>query len=378
MIQFKILKKSKKSSARLGILKTPHGEVETPALVGVATQASVKTLTSEEAQRTKTQMLIMNTFHLHLKPGEKLVKKHGGLHKFMNWNRPIMTDSGGFQVFSLGFGKDLGMSKILRKTSNTSIEKGQQPKLLKITDEGVLFTSYIDGRKIFLGPKESIKIQEALGADIMFAFDECPPPNAAREYVEHSLARTHVWARMCLKARKSKQALYGIVQGGSFEDLRRKSAEYIGSLPFDGFGIGGEMGVDKAWMFKMLKGTTDLLSEGKPRHLLGNGYPEDMPGIVRGGIDTFDCVVPTHHARHGVAFTSVGRLDMKKTKFLGDKKPLDPRCECEVCEHYSRGYITHLLRAKEVTPLRLLTFHNLFYFHSLMEALRKEIKKGKI
>ena len=378
MLEFKILKKSKKSNARLGVLKTSHGVVETPALVAVATQAVVKTLTSEEAKQAKSRILIANTFHLHLKPGEKSVKSFGGLHKFMNWDRPLMTDSGGFQVFSLGFGRDHGVGKILKKKSQSSISAGDQPQKIKITSDGVLFNSPIDGRKIFLGPKESIKIQQSLGADIIFAFDECTSPLADYEYTKKSLIKTHRWAKICLENKPAKQALFGITQGGKFKDLRIESAKFIGSLPFDGFGIGGEFGGDKNTMIKMLDWTIKELPEEKPRHLLGIGHLEDIPKIIKSGVDTFDCIVPTHYARHGYAFTSEGRLDMSKSKLLKDKNPIDKKCSCFVCQNYSRGYIAHLLKAKEITPLKLLTFHNLYFFNSYIEKIRSDIKKGRI
>ncbi len=378
MLEFKILKKSKKSNARLGVLKTSHGVVETPALVTVATQAVVKTLTSEEVKQAKSQILIANTFHLHLKPGEKGVKSFGGLHKFMNWQKPLMTDSGGFQVFSLGFGSDHGVGKILKKKSNSSILVGQQPKNIKITNDGVYFNSPVDGKKIFLGPKESMIIQEALGADIIFSFDECTSPLADYEYTKKSLVKTHRWAKICLENKPAKQALFGITQGGKFKDLRIESAKFIGSLPFDGFGIGGEFGGDKNTMIKMLDWTIKELPDEKPRHLLGIGHLEDIPKIIKSGVDTFDCIVPTHYARHGYAFTSSGRVDMSKTKFLKDKNPLDKKCGCFVCQNYTRGYITHLLKAKEITPLKLLTFHNLYFFNSYIEKIRDDIKKGKI
>ena len=377
-MDFKIIKKSQKSRARLGILETSFGEVETPTLVPVATQAVVKTLNSEELPQTKTQILISNTFHLHLKPAEGIIKKMGGLHKFMNWPKAIMTDSGGFQVFSLGFGRDLGVGKILREKSKTKIELGQQPKLLKITDEGVLFTSYIDGKKIFLGPKESIKIQEALGADIIFAFDECTSPTANYEYTKKSLIKTHKWAKICLKEKRSKQALFGIVQGGKFKDLRKESAKLISSLDFDGFGIGGEFGDNKNEMIKMVDWVIDELPDEKPRHLLGIGHPDDILKIIKSGVDTFDCIAPTHYARHGTAFVSTGRLDMNKLGFLKDKNPLDKKCDCFVCQNYSRSYITHLVRSKEITGLKLLTFHNLYFFNSMIEKIREDIKNGKV
>ena len=381
MISFKILKKSKRTKARLGLLKTKHGVIETPCLVPVATQAVVKTLTSEEVKETKSQILICNTYHLHLKPGEDLIRKAGGLHQFMNWPGPLMTDSGGFQVFSLGFGKDYGIGKILKEKNTGEIEYGQQPKLLKITQDGVYFRSFLDGKKIFLGPKESIKIQEKLGADIIFAFDECTSPIANYRYTKKSLERTHKWAIQCLKAKSTKrkaQSLFGIVQGGRFKDLRVESARFIGNLPFDGFGIGGEFGDDKKKMLAMLNWVIRELPHGKPRHLLGIGYLEDIPKIIERGVDLFDCNVPTHYARRGIAFVSSGKLDLGQAKFLKDNNSLDKKCSCFVCQNYKRNYICHLFRAKEITALKLLTFHNLYFFNNLIEKIREKIKQGKM
>lgn len=381
IMEFKILKKSKKSKARLGLIETEHGIVETPTLVPVATQGAVKTLTSEEAGAAKCQILIANTYHLHLKPGEKIIKSGGGLHKFMNWQKPLMTDSGGFQVFSLGFGHDLKVGKILKYfpgARRKRVEKNQQPKFLKITKDGVFFRSPIDGREVFLGPKESMKIQEALAADIIFAFDECTPPLATFEYAKKALERTHNWAKICIEQKKSAQAIFGIVQGSRFKNLRQESAKFINSLGFDGFGIGGDLGENKETTMKILNWTIPHLDESKPRHLLGIGYLEDMENIIKRGIDTFDCIVPTHYARHGTAFTSVGKLDMAKSKFLNDKNPLDKNCGCFVCQNYRRNYICHLFRANEITALKLLTFHNLYFFNSFVENIRKKIKDGKI
>jgi len=381
MTEFKILKKSKRSRARLGVLKTSHGEVETPTLVPVATQGAVKALTSKEASEAKCQILIANTFHLHLKPGEGVVKAAGKLHRFMGWPRPLMTDSGGFQVFSLGFGKDFKTGKISKKSKTKTITLKSKPQDLKITDEGVWFQSPIDGKKLFLGPKESIKIQETLGADIIFAFDECTSPLANLKYVEKSLRRTHEWAKISLKAKKSKQAIFGIVQGSHFKAMRRQSAEFIDSLGFQGYGIGGDLGditSDKKMTKKILEWTIPYLDEKKPRHLLGIGYLEDMEKIIKEGVDLFDCTVPTQQARHGAAFTGEGKLDMAKTKFLKDKKPLDKKCRCFICRDYSRSYISHLFRAKEITALRLLTFHNLFFFNTFVEKIREKIKQGKL
>lgn len=377
MIEFKILKKSNKSRARLGVLNTPHGQVMTPTLVAVGTQAVVKTLTWEQVKQTNTQLIISNTFHLHLKPGENVIKKSGGINKFSGWNGPFMTDSAGYQVFSLGFGMDFGTGKILKAQSKQTIKEGQQPQKIKITDDGVEFRSPVDGKKLFIGPKESIKIQETIGADIINAFDECTSPISDYAYTKKSLERTHRWADVCLETKKSKQALYGIIQGGKFKDLRIESAKYIGEREFDGFAIGGEFGNEKRTMTDMLSWIMPFLNENKPRHLLGIGHPEDIVPIIKEGVDTFDCIVPTHYGRHGVAFTSKGRIDMTKREFLNDKKPLDTSCSCFACTVYSRSYITHLLKAKEILPLTLLSFHNLFFFHSYIQRIREEIKNGK-
>jgi len=380
-VNFKILKKSNKSKARLGFLETENGVVETPCFVPVATQAVIKTLDSQEVEEAKSQMLICNTFWLHLKSSEKVIEKAGGLHKFMNWKKPLMTDSGGFQVFSLGLGRDYNFgSKIINEKEDKKelIKENAQPTKVKITDRGVFFRSPIDGTELFLGPKESIKIQEQLGADIIFAFDECTPPLADYNYVKKSLEKTHRWAKECLKYKKSKQALYGIVQGSKFKDLRTESAKFIGELNFDGFGIGGEFGNNKKQMGEMVSLVTDNLPEKKPRHLLGIGHLDDMEIIIKAGIDTFDCIAPTHYARRGIAFTSEGRIDLNKIKYLKKNEPLDKNCLCPVCVNYKKDYICHLLRAKEITPLKLLTQHNLWYFNTFVEDIRKKIKRGEI
>ncbi len=389
-MNFHISKKSKLSNARLGFLETSHGVVQTPCLVPVATQAVVKTLTSEEVEKTNSQILIANTFHLHLKPGEKILEKAGGIHEFMRWKKPLMTDSGGFQVFSLGFGRDHGIGKIIKSPNKKNLNRptdrsmgleikiGSQPQKIKIMQDGVYFKSPIDGRELFIGPKESIKIQEKIGADIIFAFDECTAPLADYEYTKNSLIKTHAWAKMCLKAKKSTQALYGIVQGGKYKDLRIESAKFIGALPFDGFGIGGEFGADKKTMEEMLKWVIVELPEKKPRHLLGIGRLEDIEKIIKAGVDTFDCTVPTHYARRGIAFTSEGKLNLKQTKFLKKREPLDKGCVCQVCLVYKKDYICHLLKAGEITALRLITFHNLHYFNEFVAQIREKIRRGEV
>jgi len=379
MIEFSILKKSKKSRARLGILKTPHGEVETPAFVGVATNATIKALRSDEVLRTNTQILIANTYHLHIEPGESIVKAAGGLNRFMDWPRPMMTDSGGFQVFSLGFGRDLGVGKVAKAFPGKLerlVEKNSQPNHVKITDDGVFFRSPLSGKEMFLGPKESMKIQEKLGADIIFAFDECTPPGATRQYIGTSSERTHRWAEVCLKEKKSQQALYGIVQGSRFKDLRQESARMIDAMDFDGFGIGGDLGESKIGTRDVLRWTLPLLSDQKPRHLLGIGHLEDIELIVKEGVDTFDCTVPTHYARRGVAFTSGGRVDLNKTAMLRDKEPVDAKCDCLVCASYRRNYIAHLIRAREITGSALLTFHNLYFWNAYVQKIREKIRRG--
>ncbi|MBI4457913.1 tRNA guanosine(34) transglycosylase Tgt [Candidatus Uhrbacteria bacterium] len=377
-IAFTIAKKSKKSRARMGVISTPHGDVETPALVTVATQAAVKALTNDQAAAAGSKLLIANTLHLHLKPGGTIVKNAGGLQEFMAWNGPMMTDSGGFQVFSLGFGRDFGMGKILKEKSKAKIGARAKPKLLTIGEDGVLFTSYLDGKKIFMGPKDSIRIQEAIGADIIFAFDECTSPIADRAYTIAAMERTHRWAKVCLDAQRTKQALFGIVQGGKFLDLRRQSAKIIGAMPFAGFGIGGEFGADKRTMSVMIRAVVNELPDEKPRHLLGIGHPEDIRRIIKEGIDTFDCTVPTHYARHGTAFTSRGRIEIGKAGYYKDRKPLDPACECPVCTEHSRAYLCHLFRAKEMTAGTLLTMHNLHFFNGLVVQVRNEIRRGKV
>ncbi len=378
-MKFHISKKSKISNARLGVIETEHGVIETPCFVPVATQAVVKTLTSEEVLQTNSQVLICNTFHLHLKPGEEIIKKAGGIHEFANLKVPLMTDSGGFQVFSLGFGRDHGVGKIDTAEDKKKVIKiKHQPQNIKIMQNGVYFKSPIDGRELFIGPRESIAIQEKLGADIIFTFDECTSPLADYEYTKKSLEKTHKWAQVCLDVKKSNQALYGIVQGGKYKDLRLESAKLIGAMPFDGFGIGGEFGNDKKQMPKMLKWVIDELPEKKPRHLLGIGHLEDIEKIIKCGVDTFDCTVPTHYARRGIAFTSEGKLNLKQTKFLKKREPLDKGCVCKVCLHYKKDYICHLFKAGEITAMSLLTFHNIYYFNNYVAEIRARIKKGEV
>lgn len=368
--------------ARVGRLLTPHGEAETPALVIVATQASVKGLTPEEVQATGTQIVLANTYHLYLRPGADLVARMGGLHRFMGWAGPLMTDSGGFQVFSLGFALEHGVGKIAKTFPGIDVEapaKGVKPGLVAIDDDGVTFTSHLDGSRHRFTPEKSIKVQEKLGADIIFAFDECTSPLHDFEYTRRALERTHRWALRCLAARtRSDQALFGIVQGGAYRELREASARFIGSLPFDGYGIGGSLGRSKAEMWQVVGWVVPLLPEDKPRHLLGIGEPEDLlEGIAR-GIDLFDCVAPTRLGRHGAAYTRRGRLNLRAAGLREDPEPIEAGCDCYTCRRFSRAYLRHLFNAGEMLGPRLVTIHNIRFLQRLVEGARAALRAGAL
>ncbi len=385
--KFKILKKSKKSRARLGVIETKHGVMHTPAFFPVATKACIKTLDTTDIENLGFEGVLANTYHLMLKPGEKVIKAIGGLHKFMGYNGVIATDSGGFQVFSLGKGLGHAVSKLgcqtrVRPMPDPSLAP-KMTSLVRIREKGVWFKSHIDGKQYFLSPEKSIQIQQDLGADIIFTLDECTSPLDTIEYTKKAMERTHRWAKRCLLAHSKKdQALFGIVQGGLNKKLRQESAKFIGSLNFDGFGIGGSLGVavdtTKRKMMQILDWTIPLLPENKPRHLLGIGYLDDLEKSVKKGIDLFDCVYPTRMARHGVALTSHGALNLRKAKFLQNKSPIAQKCSCPVCKNYSRAYISHLMRTKEITGMRLLTIHNLCFLKDFMDKIQKRIKQGII
>jgi tRNA-guanine transglycosylase len=379
MPRFTVLKQSTKSRARLGLLETAHGVIETPSFVPVATRGALRLLTHEHAYRAGTQVAIANTYHMHLTPGEDVVAQHGGLHRFMHWDKPLFTDSGGFQVFSLGFGEDHGVGKILKERPNEMLDKDAAPKKVRMTEDGVHFASPRDGSMLFLSPEISIGIQEKLGADMIFAFDECPSPLAGREYLEQSVARTHRWAQRCIDAHtRTDQALYGIVQGGAHADLREQSARIIGAMECDGFGIGGEFGYGKDDMADMLARVADILPPDKPRHLLGVGHPEDFVHIVQNGMDTFDCIAPTHYARHGTAFTSAGRLDLRKPDLLESERPIDETCTCYACTMHTRAYVAHLIRAHDHTGHVLASIHNVHFLNNLATQLRTKIKNDEL
>lgn len=377
---FKILKKSKKSKARLGLIKTPHGQIKTPAFLPVATQATIKSLTPADLKEIGFPALLCNTYHLYLRPGHKIIQKLGGLHQFMNWPGPIITDSGGFQVFSLGFGLEHGVGKIagIFPENFKKLKKPVKQKLAKIDQQGVEFSSHLDGSKHRLTPQKSIQIQEALGADIILAFDECTSPLATKQYTQRAIERTHRWAEICLQTKERKdQFLFGIIQGGQWPDLRIKSAQFISQLPFDGLAIGGSLGKTKKDMFKILDWVIPEIPEQKPCHLLGIGQPEDLLKAIKKGVDLFDCVYPTRLARHGTFLTGSGELNILNSSFQRDKKPIMKNCACYTCRNFSRAYLHHLFKTKEMLGPCLATFHNLWFIYQFMKKIRKDIKDDK-
>jgi len=383
-LKFEIKKELAGKLGRAGILETPHGIIETPAFVTVGTKATVKALSPEQVKSIGAQVVLANTYHLYLEPGDERVKKFGGLHKFMNWSGPTMTDSGGFQVFSLGaaYGKEL--SKITKITDPSQLlaersTEGETPRLASIGADGVSFRSHLDGSLHYITPEKSIEIQHNLGADIIFAFDECTSPTESIAYQEEALDRTHRWAKKSLEYHQSKenskhQALFGIVQGGREEHLRKKSAEYISSLDFDGFGIGGSFA--KEDMETAVLWVNEILPKEKPRHLLGIGEPEDLIMGIENGVDLFDCVAPTRNGRGGTLYTSEGKINIRNAQFREDEGPLDAECGCEVCKNYSRAYLCHLYRAHEMLGGTLGSMHNLYFIINLVKRLRQAILDG--
>jgi len=382
-ITFEVEAEDPASRARAGLLRTPHGTARTPLLCPVATQATVKTLDPHELREVGAEMVLANAYHLYLRPGADLVAHFGGLHGFMSWDGPMVTDSGGWQVFSLGFGLEHGVGKIASLFPDEGEARprarGQQPRLTRIDADGVTFTSHIDGSTHRFTPEVSIAVQEKLGADLMLAFDECTSPLHDEAYTAQALTRTHQWAERCLAARtRDDQGLLGIIQGGPFEALRKASAALIGNLPFDGFAIGGSLGASKDDMRRILDWTLPLLPDQRPRHLLGIGEPEDIFDAVERGIDMFDCVAPTRHARHGVLYTPDGRLMIHNARFREDFGPLDPACGCYTCTNFTRAYLRHLFVADELLGYRLATIHNLTFALGLMRRIRDGIASRQL
>ena len=349
-VRYELIKECKDTKARVGRLHTPHGIIDTPVFMPVGTQATVKTMTPEELKTIGAEIILSNTYHLYLRPGHELVKGAGGLHKFMNWDRPILTDSGGFQVFSLG-------------------------PLRKITEEGVTFKSHLDGSSHFLTPEKATEIQMALGSDIAMVFDECAPYPCTHEYAKNSLERTSRWAKRCKEFHnREDQALFGIVQGGIYLDLREQSAKEIVDIDFPGYAIGGlSVGEPKHHMYEVLEHTTPLLPRDKARYLMGVGSPDCLVEGVLRGVDMFDCVLPTRIARNGTMMTQNGKVVIKNAKYTSDFEPLDPGCDCYTCKNYSKAYLRHLFKANETLGLRLATIHNLHFLIKLMKNMRQAI-----
>ena len=352
MIKFEILKKHSHSSARLGILETPRGKIDTPCFMPVGTQATVKALTRENLESIGAQIILGNTYHLYLRPGHDLIQSLGGLHKFMNWTHPILTDSGGYQVFSMN-------------------------KLTKVTEEGVKFKSHIDGSSHFISPEKAVEIQEALGADIIMAFDEPTPYPSDLANTQKSLSLTTRWAKRCRAALQSKnQSLFGIIQGGMYPNLRKESSEQIIELDFPGYAIGGlSVGEEKHLMNDMTELTSSLLPELKPRYLMGVGTPEDLLTCSSMGVDMFDCVMPTRNARNGYLFITGGKINIRNSQYHNDPKPIDSNCSCYTCKNYSRAYLRHLIMAGEILAMHLLTLHNSYFYQNWMKNIRIAIEE---
>jgi len=392
-ITFEIQKRSSTSRARAGVIHTLHGDIETPSFVVVGTKGTVKGIKPEDLEEyIGAQVALANTYHLYLQPGHEVVKEAGGLHQFANWNMPTMTDSGGFQVFSLGAAFGKGVTKFAK--GDESPEEGlnvyskevaqSHGKLCVIDEEGVTFTSHHDGSMHRFTAERSIEIQHAIGADIIVAFDECTSPTAEKEYQEEAMERTHRWAKRSILAHKQnydalkKQGLYGVVQGGRYLDLREKSAKVLSAMDFDGFGIGGSF--SKEDLGPSLEVVNDVLPEDKPRHLLGIGEPEDILRGVHAGCDTFDCVAPTRLARTGTIYAhtheGIVKLNLMNTKYQRDFGKPDEGCDCYVCTHYTRAYLAHLFRSQEMLGAHLASIHNLYSIVQYTKRLREEILKG--
>lgn len=385
-LNFTIHARDKDSRARAGVIQTAHGAIETPVFMPVGTKGTVKALTPEEVKAHGAHIILGNTYHLYLQPGHELIARHGGLHQFMQWHGPILTDSGGFQVFSLKYG---GIADEVKGRGSYT----PKPGMVKVTDDAVIFKSTIDGSKHVFTPERSIEIQKGIGADIILCFDELPPFRAGYDYTRQSLKRTHRWEERCLTYHQETlaglhdipmpnpdQSLFGIVHGGVFPDLRKASAEHIGAMAFDGLCIGGSLGANKSQIYEVVDMTVPHMPDGKPRHLLGIGDVDDLFEGVARGIDMFDCVSPTRLGRHGAALVRDAsknfRLNVNNASCRDSDEPLDRWCTCTVCQTYSRAYIHHLFRAKELLGIRLVSLHNVAFLLHLMREVRQSIIEG--
>lgn len=374
---FELIHEDNTTGARAGIMHTDHGDIPTPCFMPVGTQATVKTLDQNDLEKLDAPIILGNTYHLHLRPGEDLIDELGGLHKFMNWDKPILTDSGGFQVFSLGLQKEIKNNK---PHGNAA--------LVEIDEDGVTFKSHLDGSTHRFTPEAAVQIQHKIGADIIMAFDECTPDAAPYEYTKEAMERTHRWAERCLNEHKNKktkkdyrQFLFGIIQGANHRELREESGRFISSLDFDGIAVGGEsIGYNMEATGEIMKWLKPILPKDKPRYTMGVGLaPSDLLKVVAMGADMFDCVAPTRLARHGMLFANnkVGRININNAPFAKDTNPIDEKCTCEVCAKYSRAYIHHLFNAQEMTAMRLATIHNLHFMLNLMREARQAILEDK-
>jgi len=372
MFEFKIKKSAKDSLARTGVFNTPHGKIKTPVFMPVGTKATVKTLSQKDLEKLDAEIILANTYHLFLRPGEALIKKMGGLHKWMNWNGPMLTDSGGYQVFSLAQNKEFSKNTNFKTT-------------VKIDQNGVKFKSHLDGSNHYITPEKAIQIQHDLGADIIMAFDECAPADSSKEYFKKAMGITHSWLSRCKKEHEklskkhpaSKQALFGIVQGGTYKDLRIESAKFVNEQNLPGNAIGGlAIGEGKKTMYKMVENVIPHLDLNRPRYLMGVGTPEDLLECVDRGVDMFDCVHPTRMSRHGAFFTKTGRFNIKNEQFKFDKNPLEKGCDCETCKNHSRSYLRHLIFENEISGLRLMTIHNVHFLLNLMNEIRVNLEQN--
>ena len=384
---WKISHLSKKYRARTGIIKTPHGNIETPAFIFCATKGALKSFSVENAKDNNTQIILSNTYHLMLQPGSEIIAQHGGLHKFMNWNGPMLTDSGGFQVFSLGHGS------VADEIKGRLLNSKRKKTLIKINEEGALFKSYIDGKDILFTPEKSVQVQRDIGADFILVFDECTPFHVDKNYTEKAMLRSHRWAKRSINSFKQNlkykskygsagpQQIYGIIQGGVYEDLRERSIEFnLNEIDPFGIAIGGSLGSNKKEMHNVVNFTASKLNNKFPVHLLGIGDPNDIWNLVKSGIDTFDCVSPTRLARHGIALikNKTGKLNINNSAYNYELGPIDKKCNCNTCKNYSLAYLHHLFKANELLGLQLVSTHNVFFMNNLMSTIRSSIKNDRL